>query len=168
MQENEVISSSGSESELEGFIYNQLEDTEREPLELYRPGHLHPVVVGDIIRPESSRCPNRPANSPTGYRILHKLGHGGEATVWLAQGLETPERLVSLKVYSAHCHTAAEREARALRASAATSNVPWSKHVLSLIDSFTIRGSNGIHHTHVSDVVLPMIQAPQLSACTKK
>ncbi len=90
-QEDEVISSSGSESEGEGFIYNQLEDNEKEPLELYRPGYLHPVVVGDIIRPDSSRCPNRPANSPTGYRILHKLGHGGEATVWLAQGLETPE-----------------------------------------------------------------------------
>ncbi len=75
-----------------GFVHHQIEEYHREPLLHYRPGYLHPVVVGDIIRPDPSRCPNRPADSPTGYRILHKLGHGGEATVWLAQGVEASSR----------------------------------------------------------------------------
>ncbi|RDX57043.1 kinase-like protein [Lentinus brumalis] len=152
-----------------GFVYHQIEEYHREPLLHYRPRYLHPVAVGDSIRPDSARCPNRPADAPTGYRILHKLGHGGEATVWLAQGVEASyRRLVSLKVYSAHCSSAAEREARALSTSMATSNAPWAKHVLFLLDSFIIQGPNGIHHVHITDVVLPIVDAPPLSAGTKK
>lgn len=73
------------------FYYYPMDDPNKEPLELYRPGYLHPVIVGNIICPDPSSNSNRPADLPTGYRILHKLGHGGESTVWLAQGLENPE-----------------------------------------------------------------------------
>lgn len=60
----------------------------QEDLELYRPGHFHPVHVKDIIRPDSASSALRSRDAPRGYRILHKLGAGGEASVWLAQELD--------------------------------------------------------------------------------
>ncbi|RPD57414.1 kinase-like protein [Lentinus tigrinus ALCF2SS1-7] len=157
------------EEELVAYIHDLLEDDPMESLDLYRPGYLHPVVPGDIIRPSPSSCPNRPVDAPTGYRILHKLGHGGEGTVWIADALDVSERLVSLKIYSAHCSNAAEREARALRASMASPDDQWSEYVLPLLDSFTIRGPNGTHHVHITNVILPMmVRLSHFSADTKK
>ncbi|TFK83744.1 kinase-like protein [Polyporus arcularius HHB13444] len=152
------------------FYYYPMDDPNKEPLELYRPGYLHPVIVGNIICPDPSSNSNRPADLPTGYRILHKLGHGGESTVWLAQGLENPERVVSLKIFSAHCFSAAEREASAVRTSMTSPNAVWAKHIIHLLDDFTIRGPNGTHKVHVTDVIMPMKQLlrSRLSAVKKK
>lgn len=47
-------------------------EVDAEPLERYHVGGYHPTHLGDIFR--SGR-----------YKILHKLGWGGYATVWLAR-----------------------------------------------------------------------------------
>ncbi|RDX43498.1 kinase-like protein [Lentinus brumalis] len=130
----------------------------------YRHGHFHPVVVGSIIRPPSDSLPGRSPNLPTGYRVLHKLGHGGEATVWLAQGLELPDRLVALKVFSAAYTYSGEREALALAACMPTvtpnsdTDTSGSEHILPLLDAFITHGPNGVHPVHITDVIMPLKQ----------
>jgi hypothetical protein len=42
-----------------------------EKLERYCPGGYHPIHLGDVLQDQ--------------YKILHKLGFGSEATVWLAR-----------------------------------------------------------------------------------
>lgn len=61
-----------------------------EDITLYRRGGYHPVKLGDCFS-------TLPADNllyrslPTSrYRILHKLGHGSYATVWLARDLLPP------------------------------------------------------------------------------
>ena len=44
---------------------------------LYKGGGYHPVKLGDIFQTQSSST----------YRVLHKLGSGSFATVWLARDL---------------------------------------------------------------------------------
>ncbi|KAI0715802.1 hypothetical protein C8T65DRAFT_572797 [Cerioporus squamosus] len=132
----------------------------QEDLALYRPGYFHPVSLKDIIRPDAVSSASRTQGAPRGYRILHKLGAGGEATVWLAQELDNLDRAVSLKIYSAHCTSAGEREARALKASMVSPNTPGSRHIISLLDDFTISGPNGTHRVHVTDVVMPLVSCP--------
>ncbi len=52
--------------------------------------------------------------------------------------LNPPDRcLVSLKIYSAHCFSAAEREAHAVKSSATSPNTVWSKHILPCLYSTT-------------------------------
>lgn len=40
---------------------------------MYRPGGFHPVHLGDLLDGR--------------FEVVHKLGHGGHATVWLCQEL---------------------------------------------------------------------------------
>ena len=58
-----------------------------EELENYRPGGLGPVHVGDVF-----------ANG--WYRVLHKLGYGGFATVWLGRDAHQ-EQHVALMILTA-------------------------------------------------------------------
>lgn len=46
-----------------------------EPLYRYRIGGYHPVALGDLYKDGR-------------YKVLHKLGWGGYATVWAANDLE--------------------------------------------------------------------------------
>ncbi|KAH6646343.1 kinase-like domain-containing protein [Truncatella angustata] len=55
--------------------YQKLSDEHVEELELYRKNGLHPVHLGDVLN-------NR-------YEVLHKLGHGTSATVWLCFDTQT-------------------------------------------------------------------------------
>ncbi len=49
-------------------------DVDAEPLARYRKGGYHPTHLGDMLN--NGR-----------YNIVHKLGWGGYATVWLARDL---------------------------------------------------------------------------------
>ncbi|TFK82426.1 kinase-like protein [Polyporus arcularius HHB13444] len=139
------------------YCYLDENEVFQEPLDLYRPGHLHPVIIKDIVRPDSVSSASRHKDAPRGYRILHKLGAGGEATVWLAQELDNLNRAVSLKIYSAQYCSAAEREARVLKTCMASPDTPGSHNIISLLDDFTISGPNGTHKVHVTEVVTPLL-----------
>ena len=69
-------------------------DSPIEDVARYSPGGYHPVKLGDCFStlpttatPSSS---NLCSSTLPRYRILHKLGHGTFATVWLARDLLPP------------------------------------------------------------------------------
>jgi len=53
----------------------------------YNVGGFHPVHLGDTFKKER-------------YSVIHKLGHGGFATVWLARD-QVRGRYVALKILAA-------------------------------------------------------------------
>lgn len=90
--------------------YYQHEDIEN--LNNYRPGGFHPVLLGDSF--QDGR-----------YIVVHKLGYGSYATVWLVKDTQR-NRCVALKILAANApHASSEiavvRRLRALAASASGS-----------------------------------------------
>ena len=77
---------------------------------------------------------------------MHKLGWGAYSTVWLAQKRDSSQAFISVKVTDSVDPT---REA-AMLAKAQTED---GAHVLTLLDSFTLRGPNGTHFVLVTIVV---------------
>lgn len=68
--------------DLEGFHFDSMDTTEEQ--ERYCPGGFHPVAIGDMLDPDA-----RLALPERRYRILHKLGFGSYATVWLARDIRS-------------------------------------------------------------------------------
>lgn len=66
------------------FFYNG-DDLGFEDLTNYKPGGLHPTILGDIL-PKPGTCASDDAKQPR-YRISQKLGFGAFSTVWLARDL---------------------------------------------------------------------------------
>ncbi|KAI0351374.1 kinase-like protein [Trametes cingulata] len=121
-----------------------------EALERYSPGGYHPVVIGDMLDSQPGL-----ASHERRYRVLHKLGFGSFATVWLARDVQS-STFVALKLTTADSGAQEAREARMLQKLAVSPTEP-STHVLSLQDHFIIDGPNGSHHVLVTDVVLPLL-----------
>lgn len=71
---------SSYDEEIDQFHFDSLDQVE--DMRRYRPGGYHPIKLGDMLASSTSR-----------YRILHKLGHGSFATVWLARDIR-PEGYV--------------------------------------------------------------------------
>jgi len=69
---------------LADFFYD---GTYVENLRSYKPGGLHPVLLGDTF----STCPG--SDRPR-YRILQKLGQGAFSTIWLAQDMADNEYVI--------------------------------------------------------------------------
>ncbi|KAI5795810.1 protein kinase [Geopyxis carbonaria] len=120
-------------------------DTVEDP-EQYRPHGLHPVHLGDIL---SKR-----------YKIIHKLGHGGFSTVWLARDLHAgpSPRYVSVKLLTASAPRPPP-EAAVLAALHAAPPHPGQSHLAALLDTFTVAGPNGTHTTLVTPLYGPSVQA---------
>ncbi|KAF8326896.1 kinase-like domain-containing protein [Amanita rubescens] len=121
-----------------------------EEIQLYQPGGFHPVSIGDIY-----------ANGR--YKILHKLGYGGESTVWLARDLRPQpgdsDTLVALKVLSGFSSTKPTDEIPDLfvpdkldMLANATHN-PAGQNFLAVKDYFTVEGPNGKHVCIVTQFV---------------
>jgi hypothetical protein len=60
-------------------------DDATEDIHRYTPGGLHPTRLGDVLTSHSGI----PGAESQQYCILHKLGHGAFATVWLATALDS-------------------------------------------------------------------------------
>ncbi|CAK7275186.1 hypothetical protein SEPCBS57363_006551 [Sporothrix epigloea] len=63
---------------------------EIEDIENYAPGGYHPVEIGDVI-----------SSGEREYEVVHKLGHGGYATVWLVRSGEQLTTYNALKILCA-------------------------------------------------------------------
>jgi len=85
---------------------------------------------------------------------MHKLGWGAYSTVWLAQKTDPSQAFVAVKVTMADDGIDLTKEAAMLeKAQTKEGNPP---HVLTLLDSFTLRGPNGAHFVLVTDIVVSM------------
>lgn len=119
-------------------IIDNVEDREK-----YVNGGFHPVHIGDTL--DNGR-----------YRIVHKLGFGGFATVWLARDLHA-NKYVALKVIVAESSKDCS-ELKMLRLfEDSTSTRPGRQYIATLLDSFWIEGPNGSHLCLVSLVAGPAI-----------
>jgi serine/threonine-protein kinase SRPK3 len=125
----------------------------------YQPGGFHPISIGQMMK-------GRP------YEIVHKLGYGGIATVWLARDLasnsgeHTPGRLVCLKAVSAAeslstiDESAEVKIPRVLLGSSALDDEMRNfvrTHIRPNAEPFMEHGPNGSHLCVVSDIAGPSI-----------
>jgi serine/threonine-protein kinase SRPK3 len=107
-----------------------------EDVQTYRPGGHHPVNLGDVIGRR--------------YRVVHKLGYGGFALVWLALDLHHGQN-VALKILRSD---APEHETKVLKyLRDAAPRIP----ITHLHETFTIRGPNGFHQCLVLDLAGPSL-----------
>ena len=127
----------------------QLAPFRLEHLEDYEPGGHHPVHLGDSFG-EHSR-----------YIVVHKLGHGGFANVWLCRDVhaQSSPSYVALKILMAEvsvgdCSELRLMEIKAWR-DAETSSSPATEYICLPLDKFDIEGPNGIHYCFVYPVLGP-------------
>jgi serine/threonine protein kinase len=110
----------------------------------YVSGGYHPIAIGDVLGPTPE----------SGYRIVHKLGYGSYATVWLAQKTNSSNSFVAVKVTTADSYKSLWRECIMLETACIGAE---GSHILTLLDHFTLRGPNGIHYVLVMNVVVPLL-----------
>ena len=117
-----------------------------ECLENYIPGGYHPVAIGDEF--DEGR-----------YRIIHKLGAGGFATVWLARDTQE-ETNVALKIIMADA-SEHSRELDIYNHLAETNDDDEDKpsHITRLLDAFWHQGPNGCHRVVVTELGGPSLAA---------
>lgn len=109
-----------------------------EDVEQYRRGGRHPINLGDILSNK--------------YKVIHKLGHGGFATIWLARILQE-NQYVAIKVLSANAPVEDLKFLTYLRDHG-------GKHpnIISLQEAFRVQGPNGLHQCLVFDSVGPSLK----------
>lgn len=117
------------------YRFPSLDDVE--DVEKYRYGGLHPINLHAVLNKK--------------YEIVHKLGHGGFATIWLARVLNE-ERYVAIKVLIA------KGPVQDLKFLAYLQN-RGANHpsIVSLQDAFELEGPNGRHQCLVFDSVGPSL-----------
>ena len=149
-------------------LFERTEDAAR-----YITGGYHPIEIGDELHHGR-------------YRIIHRLGHGGFATVWLAvnQHYSLPNaprsRYVAVKIAAAlskkdeaailHRFSPPHQPQptgwfhwlRSLSASAADTQHEQSPFIVSLLDEFEIDGPNGSHRCIVTEVLGPSVAAVKI------
>lgn len=123
---------------------------EREEIEDYRPGGLHPTHLGDLL--EDGR-----------YRIIHKLGNGGFGTVWLCRD-NSANKWRALKILRAEDST---EDCADLRICKMSSEMDSEKihlcHIAFPTDHFWLNGPNGRHLC----VVMPLL-GPNIVGAARK
>ncbi|KZV66362.1 kinase-like protein [Peniophora sp. CONT] len=114
-------------------------DNPAEPMELYGPGGFHPIFISQhIISPT------------TDWRVMHKLGHGSYATVWLVQNSAT-FTWAALRIDQADHSSPGETDVLE-----SLSSSPSLEHPVTIIETFWIQGPNGTHRATVTEVVAPL------------
>lgn len=116
---------------------HEVEEASEDP-EYYTEGLYYPICIGEILA-------NR-------YRIEHKLGHGGFSTVWMAHDM-LEKKDVALKIMTPEKPSEREYEMQREIIKAVQTTTYLSLHQ----DTFSLRGSHGIHRV----LVLPL-QGPNL------
>jgi serine/threonine-protein kinase SRPK3 len=109
-----------------GPLYKYISDVER--LDGYRPGGYHPIQLSDKLQGR--------------YTTTEKLGYESYSTIWLARD-EKLSRYVAIKVGTADHRS---KEVPILeQLSASPTNDLSDKLIAPVLDSFELKGPNGIH-----------------------
>ncbi|KAJ0122612.1 Serine/threonine-protein kinase SKY1 [Diaporthe amygdali] len=128
-----------------------------EPPEDYRQGGLHPVALGDTF--QDGR-----------FVVRHKLGFGGQATVWLVQDTQYSQ-WASLKIKQSRISEGPleqDQEIQALQALEkyyASSDQKAPRCFTRLLTTFQVCGPNGTHNCLVTELVGPSV-AKVVRACS--
>ncbi|KAL8838478.1 MAG: hypothetical protein Q9176_005030 [Flavoplaca citrina] len=100
-------------------------EVDAKPLERYRKGGYHPTHLGDTFKDGR-------------YKVIHKLGWGGYATVWLARDFIQEVRILEHLSQGPASH-------------------PGKKHIIQLLDRFEHTGPNGTHPCLVFEPLGPNV-----------
>lgn len=121
------------EHQFEFRLENDADPEEVEHIYGYVPGGYHPVALGDRLG-DGGR-----------FRVVHKLGFGGYATVWLCHdGVAKKWRAV--KIMAAKASTPECADLRALELFAGLDpDVLAANHIQLALDTFWLDGPNGRH-----------------------
>ena len=130
-----MVSTSTAPSRSPKNEYVYIEDVEL--MERYRPRGYYVVSIGDKLHDR--------------YRVVHKLGHGGYSTTWLARD-ERSQKLAAIKVGTAESNP---RELNVLSALATAQDTTpregYGRVVIPpMLYRFDIQGRNGIHPCYVT------------------
>lgn len=111
----------------------------------YEAGGHHPLHLGDILHDR--------------YRVIHKLGSGGYANVWLCRDNNSSEtRYVAVKIIMAEGSTPACPELRVNKlVDMGIAAEDAARHFCLPLDQFSINGPNGTHHALVYPVLGPRV-----------
>lgn len=120
-------------------------DVEAEPLHRYRSGGYHPVRLGDAFKQGR-------------YKVLHKFGHGGFSTVWIARD-QSLNQNVALKIVTSEDSSSRNRELCTHQRLSEKSLPPMNdhKHIVRLLDNFDHPGPNGTHNCLVLELLGPSV-----------
>lgn len=140
--ENDAEGSQNFEQEGSGRTYQVIDYVEE--IEDYRAGGLHPVHIGDVLG--SGR-----------FTVVHKLGHGGLSTVWLARD-STEARYVTLKI-SISDALATEKEIQKIHDHLKTQSLSdlAGRFICLPQEQFVVEGPNGKHQCTIFPVCGPSI-----------
>lgn len=122
-----------------------------EHLQDYEPGGHHPVQLGDALGADSR------------YIVVHKLGHGGFANVWLCRDIRAQPlaRYVALKILMADISVEDCSELRVMQLKtwrdAESTSSKGAEYVCLPLDKFDIDGPNGTHYCFVYPVLGPKV-----------
>ncbi|PNY23764.1 Uncharacterized protein TCAP_06303 [Tolypocladium capitatum] len=129
-------------------LYIRGVDDELEKLHGFRPGGYHPIHLQDELHDGQ-------------YRVIHKLGHGGYATVWLCrdQHVDAPS-YVAVKILVA---SEAERDSRELLVTAklkreGMDKIPAGQRLCLPLKQFASQSPNGTHICLVYPVLGPVVR----------
>ena len=116
-----------------------------EHLENYEPGGHHPVQLGDAL------------GNDRRYIVLHKLGHGGFANVWLCRNTHKQPQATykALKILMADSSFQECSELHAIQLKSWQDNDRAAEYICLPLDKFNIDGPNGTHHCFVYPVLGP-------------
>ena len=111
----------------------------------YETGGHHPVHLGDILHKR--------------YKILHKLGNGGYAVVWLCRDTDSnAPKYVALKIIAAEGSHEECPEKQVLELiSLGFEKLDEASLFCLPLDEFEIKGPNGVHFAFVYPVLGPLV-----------
>lgn len=125
------------------LLYGILDSDNVENVKYYRPQGFHPVKLGDEFNQ---------------YKVVHKLGDGGFATIWLARDTKE-DRYVALKIILAHESEIVEKYCLKTldHLKKCVADGAQAPYIDLPIDHFWIEGPNGRHICLVSHFHGPSI-----------
>ncbi|KAI9803233.1 MAG: hypothetical protein M1825_002024 [Sarcosagium campestre] len=124
-------------------------------VEVYRPGHFHPVHIDDVFK--AGR-----------YKVVRKLGFGTTSTVWMARD-QTIDRWVALKINTAFMSPQSmELSLHRSLDSGKHDKDEGNQHLVALLDDFTFEGPNGIHLCLVFELMGPCVPKAIIRSPTRR